>query len=531
MKKITGLFTALFIVVALTAPGMAAQAAGGFDASGATAFTISGNETMINTKTMSDSGAVSALVKLLAEARTPSPAPANAVETAKIDVTRSGGTVQYTILADKNGLYAKSGDKTLAISADAFHKTMNAFGYELYRYRAMPRLSFKPDGGDTVTARIESSTYGFKKLDNKFYRPYYEPESGAAPALKTDSQWPSLSFTLKPDFYGTDVYAAGKTQPVFSGAFDKAGEYIQKNSGTDYTLKIIASYKDSADALYRGDVVYTLSVGKETKKTEDFSIEGNNTYPGEVVVLRVNNYNDGEKITFKSGIDFTPNFFDDGDGGKIALLPVSYFTAVGQQSITLSCGGRSASWTVSVRDKKFQIQNLTVDSATTNATVNSAKANQEYVDAIAPLRPVADSKKYWDDFVWPVTGPVSTEFGMIRYVNGSPTSERHGAIDFAVPKGTTVKATAAGRVLYSGFLQLTGNTVLIEHGYGLKSWYYHMDSLNTKTGDMVQAGQKIGEVGSTGFSTGAHLHFGMSVNNVFINPTTVIDTDLIKNIK
>ena len=73
-------------------------------------------------------------------------------------------------------------------------------------------------------------------------------------------------------------------------------------------------------------------------------------------------------------------------------------------------------------------------------------------------------------------------------------------------------------MLFAGYLQLTGNTVLIEHGYGLKSWYYHMDSLDVSTGQMVEQGQIIGKVGSTGFSTGPHLHFAMRLNGTPIDP-------------
>ena len=97
----------------------------------------------------------------------------------------------------------------------------------------------------------------------------------------------------------------------------------------------------------------------------------------------------------------------------------------------------------------------------------------------------------------------------------------------AAPTGTRVGAAGNGRVLFAGYLRLSGYTVLIEHGFGLKTYYYHMDSINTQTGDMVEQGQKIGEVGSTGFSTGPHLHFGMSVNNVYVNPLTAIFTDLL----
>ena len=65
--------------------------------------------------------------------------------------------------------------------------------------------------------------------------------------------------------------------------------------------------------------------------------------------------------------------------------------------------------------------------------------------------------------------------------------------------------------------------ILKEHGLGLKSWYYHMNGLNVAAGDRVEQGQQIGRVGSTGFSTGPHLHFALSVNQVFVNPWTPME--------
>ena len=80
--------------------------------------------------------------------------------------------------------------------------------------------------------------------------------------------------------------------------------------------------------------------------------------------------------------------------------------------------------------------------------------------------------------------------------------------------------------MFAGYLQLTGNTIAIEHGLGLKTWYYHLVSLDIETGDMVERDQRIGAVGTTGFSTGPHLHYGMSVFGVFINPDTATNTDI-----
>lgn len=120
----------------------------------------------------------------------------------------------------------------------------------------------------------------------------------------------------------------------------------------------------------------------------------------------------------------------------------------------------------------------------------------------------------WSDaFLLPVDGSLTSAFGFQRIVNGVP-GERHSGIDLAAETGTPVLAANSGKVLFADFVALTGNTVCIEHGLGLKSWYYHMNSLNVTEGETVGRGQQIGSVGSTGFSTGPHLHFAISVWNV-----------------
>ena len=108
-------------------------------------------------------------------------------------------------------------------------------------------------------------------------------------------------------------------------------------------------------------------------------------------------------------------------------------------------------------------------------------------------------------------------------MNNSPTSYRHNGLDIGHDEGAPIVATNNGRVLIADFLIETGNTIIIEHGYGLKSWHYHLSELYVKTGDMVKKGDVIGTVGSTGFSTGPHLHFSFTINDVWINPITILE--------
>lgn len=244
---------------------------------------------------------------------------------------------------------------------------------------------------------------------------------------------------------------------------------------------------------------------------------------GETVVLRAL-YADGVELSAESDLGFSPRFFSAGDGSQIALLPVRYTTPAGVYGLTVTAGDEVLTREIVVEQREFEMQYLEMDAATAEETALSAAANAEWEEKVEPLKAVADPVQYWENpFLQPVSGEITTQFGCIRYTNDDPTPSRHGGIDIAAKTGTDVLAANNGRVLFAERIQLTGNTVVIEHGYGLKSFYYHMDSLSVSAGDAVKKGDKIGEVGTTGYSTGPHLHFALAVNNVFVNPWTAFD--------
>lgn len=245
---------------------------------------------------------------------------------------------------------------------------------------------------------------------------------------------------------------------------------------------------------------------------------------GETMTIHVKNAKSASAAT---SLGFVPQFFAKGDE-MIALLPVAYTVTPGSYTLDVTADGKAFHYTLAVTDREFEKQYLTVDETTTNNTAGSADANNEWTRRVEPLKPISDPKQYWSGpFISPIAGEIkdkiSTEYGSIRYTNGSQVASRHSGIDIAVKAGTPVLAVGNGRVQFADYLQLTGNTVVIEHGFGLKSLYYHMESLNVQEGDMVEQGQQVGAVGSTGFSTGPHCHLSMAVNNVFTNPWTLME--------
>lgn len=110
-------------------------------------------------------------------------------------------------------------------------------------------------------------------------------------------------------------------------------------------------------------------------------------------------------------------------------------------------------------------------------------------------------------------------FGRDIYLNGSTSvTYRNNGVDYEAVAGSDVVACNAGEVVYSGFLDYSGNIVVIDHGWGLKTWYYNLGSTTVSVGDIVVRGQAIGTAGQTGFSGAVGAHIAMSVGDQFVSP-------------
>jgi len=115
---------------------------------------------------------------------------------------------------------------------------------------------------------------------------------------------------------------------------------------------------------------------------------------------------------------------------------------------------------------------------------------------------------------------VTSPFGTRRSYNGGPVASFHEGQDFSAGAGTTVSAPAPGVVVLAEPLAVRGNAVILDHGAGLHTGYWHLSKIDVKVGQRVETGDKLGEVGTTGLSTGAHLHWEMRVGATPVDPLT-----------
>ncbi len=127
-------------------------------------------------------------------------------------------------------------------------------------------------------------------------------------------------------------------------------------------------------------------------------------------------------------------------------------------------------------------------------------------------------------FEWPAEGWITGIYGSQRILNGHARNP-HLGVDIAAPVGTPIYAPSAGKVTLVEPMELAGNTIFVDHGYGLRSDFMHLEKMYVKVGDLVEKGQLIATMGATGRATGSHLHWGMSWFDVRIDPASVFNLD------
>jgi murein DD-endopeptidase MepM/ murein hydrolase activator NlpD len=268
----------------------------------------------------------------------------------------------------------------------------------------------------------------------------------------------------------------------------------------------------------------TLKFYALVDKPADINIITRENYPGNILLISVENLNEGESVKITTDAVKTYNDIYTYKDRKYYIFPIDlYAEPKDYKVVALVNEGTENEYILeesfTVGSKSFKTQYLTV-SEEMNETNNNNAAIYEFAQLVKPARTQSVNEKLWEGtFIMPVQGELTTDFAEIRYVNNEPSSSRHSGLDLAAPTGTPVKAPNNGIVTFAmeGLLS-PGNTVVIDHGLGLFTSYYHLNTINVKKGDEVKKGDIIGTVGTTGFSTGPHLHYAVSIYNTYVNP-------------
>jgi biotin carboxyl carrier protein len=203
-----------------------------------------------------------------------------------------------------------------------------------------------------------------------------------------------------------------------------------------------------------------------------------------------------------------------------AMIGIPLTTKPGKHTLTVvQDSGVQKDLSFMIQDKQYATQHITIKN---KRMVSPYKKD---LDRIFKERKIINkSLATWTEqdnvpllFKAPVEGRFSSSFGLRRFFN-KQARKPHSGMDIASPKGTPVKAPAAGRIVSTGDYFFNGNTIFIDHGQNLITMYCHLDTINVKAGQKVNQGDVIATVGMTGRVTGPHLHWSVSMNRAMVNP-------------
>ncbi|RTE65100.1 M23 family metallopeptidase [Amphritea opalescens] len=200
----------------------------------------------------------------------------------------------------------------------------------------------------------------------------------------------------------------------------------------------------------------------------------------------------------------------------LAVIGIPLSAKPSQEQLMKADGKR---YPFKIQDKAYKEQRLTITNKrhVNPNTQDLARYKREKDEMVAAFKSWSTPAISTAQFNLPATGRFSSPFGLKRFFNDQPRNP-HSGLDIAGGQGGPISAPSPGKVVAVGEYFFNGNTVIVDHGYGLTTMYCHMSKIDVKVGDQLNTGDNIGKIGKTGRVTGPHLHWSVSLNNTRVDP-------------
>ena len=274
----------------------------------------------------------------------------------------------------------------------------------------------------------------------------------------------------------------------------------------------------------------TIFVHGHLNQTSEASLtishQARSLQPGEVVLLNVVASVPTETVTAHA-FDTTVYFFEAGQKRWQGLLGIDLQKKAGRYEIdveltTTEGASLRQSYPITVSPKDFPTRHLKVASNFVTPPESVLERIRDETKQVAQIFGATAPQRLWEGpFEAPVPGSATSSFGRRSVFNGQPRNP-HTGTDFRAAKNTPVKAPNSGVVVLSSELYFSGNTVILNHGWGLYSYLAHLSRTAVKEGESVAIGDIVGYVGATGRVTGPHLHWTVRLNEARVDPLSLI---------
>ncbi len=437
-------------------------------------------------------------------------------------VTLSNGvkdeSYEYYFTTDPGTCYLRSADgATYKLSeSDAEMFITSEYAESIYGEAVMPTLTLS----HSYDVQPDSAVWQYKNYTGSFvdadttslvfdHVESYELEGGI-----------DLSFDTEPD-YCTVVITDDDGNSLFDGTLADIVTYSTNDTG-HINIEVTARWYEDPARSFCGELDYKFS--SLVTAPAEFYLGLTTVEAGKFTAITALNVTKPENIKFSStmGGDITPVFYKADESTAVAFLPISLDVPTGIYTITFVYGGTTQETNITIENSGEKTSNYQLAESTINTYMTEANLNA-FSNTVEKITSTGSSERYFEGyFLEGISGDSTLLRGFGRQItlNGAATpSYRNNGVDYRAAAGLDVVAANAGEVVYaSSDCLYAGNMVVIEHGYGLKTWYYNLGSINVSVGDKVSRGDKIGTTGQTGFTGEVGAHIAMSVGSTFVSP-------------
>lgn len=216
-----------------------------------------------------------------------------------------------------------------------------------------------------------------------------------------------------------------------------------------------------------------------------------------------------KKENFQKGVRFYQSFFG-----------IPYERDAGPGTVEVQVGSSSLSLPIDVQSGDYLSESLSVEDRRAQPTSKRdlVRIQQEKLQVAQVYKQIIYKKHWTGSFLWPIQSEITSPFGIRRNYNNGKLKNFHSGVDLRASVGTPVQAPAPGEVVLVKDLFFTGNTIILNHGYGLVTLYAHLSRPHVQVGKKVQTGDVLGYSGKTGRVNGPHLHWQAVIHQVKIDP-------------
>lgn len=294
---------------------------------------------------------------------------------------------------------------------------------------------------------------------------------------------------------------------AFSGSAGDYAGFTYTQNGT-YTMRLsLYQTSEAKPAKPIGSYLYQASFSVLFQPK--VALSSTSASQGSVVAIQLTGILEDAQPTAET--DLGPVWFRPIEGGWMGYVPVTHNAEAGVHTITMTCGSQNFSAELSVRQRIVDSAPYVDDGPTTEA------AGQQYRNAIWPLFETGSSEKLWSGLFQHPAPVVITEYGCPLVTEDGTRAGTSTGITYFTEPGEEVCAPQSGQVVYAGTLELSGGTVVIDHGCGVKSYLFGLGEVAVERGSAVAAGDKIGAAGSE-----HQLIYELRIGNKTVNPYEAI---------